>query len=308
MSAPQKRAAAQHLVESGQCSQRQVCRFLNLSRSSARYQARPRAEEKSLVERLHSFAKRRRRRGYRLAHQELQRGGMVINHKRVHRLWHQEGLTVPPRRSRKRIRGTGKPRLLEAVRPHQVWCLDFLHESTLSGSKMRILCVSDEFTRQSLAIEAGKSFRSEQVCAVLERPIQERGIPEALRMDNGPEFVALALRGLCHRKGINAAYIEPGKPWQNGYAESFHSRLRDEFLDGEVFTSAQEAQVRLEVWRRDWNTQRLHSSLGYLTPHEYAARWQQSLLNQSKTQATNEPWNGGRPPWLTRPDRLLRAV
>ena len=92
--------------------------------------------------------------------------------------------------------------------------------------------------------------------------IQERGTPDALRMDNGPEFVALALRGLCHRKGINPASIEPGKPWQNGFAESFHSRLRDEFLDGEVFTCAREAQVRLDAWRRDWNTLRLHSSLG----------------------------------------------
>ena len=208
---------------------------------------------------------------------------------RVHRLWRRQGLCVPPRRSRKRIRGTATPRQLEAQRPHQVWCLDFLQENTLSGSKLRLLCVSDEFTRQSLAIEVGKSFRSERVCEVLERLIQERGTPEALRMDNGPEFVALALRGLCCRKGINPSYIEPGKPWQNGYAESFHSRLRDEFLDGEVFTSAREAQVRLEVWRQDWNTQRLHSSLGYLTPQEYAARWEQSMVNELKTQAATGP-------------------
>jgi transposase InsO family protein len=154
--------------------------------------------------------------------------------------------------------------------------------------------VSDEFTRQSLAIEVGQSFRSEQVCAVLEGLIQERGVPEALRMDNGPEFVALALRGLCHRQSVNPAYIEPGKLLpkgrpQNGFAESFHSRLRDEFLDGEVFAGAREAQVRLNAWRRDWNTQRLHSSLGYLTPQEYAARWDQGVVNGSKTQATTGP-------------------
>jgi transposase InsO family protein len=190
---------------------------LNFSRSGARYQERPRADENQLVEHLHEFAKRRRRRGYRLVHQELQRAGMKVNHKRVHRLWRREGLSVPPRRSRKRIRGAAKPRLMEAQHPHQVWCLDFLEESTLRGSKLRILSVSDEFTRQSLAIEARHSFRCERVCVVLEGLMKKHGIPQALRMDNGPEFVALALRGLCHRKSINPSYIEPGRPWQNGY-------------------------------------------------------------------------------------------
>jgi len=269
-----------------------ACRFLNLSRSGARSQARPRVDELLLVEHLHEFAKRRRRRGYRLAHQELQRGGMKVNHKRVHRLWRREGLNVPARRSRKRIRGTAQPRLLEAGYPHQVWCLDFLEESTLDRGKLRLLCVSDEFTRQSLAIEVGHSFRSERVCAVLEELMKKHSVPQALRMDNGPEFVALALRGLCHRKDINPSYIDPGKPWQNGYAESFHSRLRDEFLDGEVFASAREAQVRLDAWRRDWNTRRLHSSLGYLTPREYAARWAENVLNVSNTKATTDHRTG----------------
>jgi transposase InsO family protein len=130
-----------------------------------------------------------------------------------------------------------------------------------------------EFTRESLAIEVGGSFRSERVCAVLEQLMTGRGRPGALRMDiigasrrNGPEFVALALRGLCHRSGIDPAYIEPGKPWQNGFAESFMARLRDEFLDGEAFLSVLEAQVRLGLWRRYWNEERLHSSLGYQTP------------------------------------------
>ena len=288
MSAPQRHHFVTFAQERG-LSQRGACRVAGLARSTVRYQPKATPEdsedEAALVERLQAFAKRRRRRGYRLAHQELQRGGMKVNHKRVHRLWRREGLSVPPRRRRKRIRGTIKPRLVEAQRPHQVWCLDFLEESTLSGNKLRLLCVSDEYTRQSLAIEVGRSFRSERVCQVLEGLIQEHGVPQALRMDNGPEFVALALRGLCHRQGINPAYIEPGKPWQNGYAESFHSRLRDEFLDGEVFTCAREAQVRLDAWRRDWNTQRLHSSLGYLTPQEYAARWHQSLVNEARTQA-----------------------
>jgi putative transposase len=172
-----------------------------------------------------------------------------------------------------------------AGQPNAIWCLDFLHDNTLGGDKLRVLCISDEFTRQSLSIEVDRTFRSERVCRVLEELMSHRGVPGALRMDNGPEFVALALRGLCYRRSINPAYIEPGKPWQNGFAESFHARLRDEFLDGEVFKSVLEAQVRLNSWRRDWNEERLHSSLGYVTPNEFAVRWQEKAENGSKTKA-----------------------
>jgi transposase InsO family protein len=170
--------------------------------------------------------------------------------------------------------------------PNRVWCLDFVEDRTLAGGKLRMLCVTDEFTRESLTIEVGHSFRSERVCSVLEGLIGSRGVPAALRMDNGPEFVALALRGLCYRRGIDPAYIEPGKPWQNGLAESFMARLRDEFLDGEVFLSVLEAQVRLSVWRRYWNEERLHSSLAYQTPAEFAARWAaNSMKNKAETKA-----------------------
>ena len=286
MSAPQKKAAARHLVEQGKCSQRLACRVIGLSRSSARYVARTRTDEAQLVERLKQLARKRRRRGYRLAHRKLRREGWVVNHKRVYRLWQREGLCVAPRRSRKRIRGTAiRPET--AVRPNHVWCLDFLEESTLSGGKLRLLCISDEFTRQSLAIEVGRSLRSERVCDALEKIIDQRGAPAALRMDNGPEFIALALRGLCHRRDINPSYIEPGKPWQNGFAESFHARLRDEYLDGEVFASVREAQVRLDCWRHDWNEARLHSSLEYLTPNEFAVRWAEGAENAEKTKAVS---------------------
>lgn len=198
---------------------------------------------------------------------------MKINHKRVYRLWKQEGLSVPARRTHKRLRGQQVPRSFAAHRPHAVWCLDFVQERTLCGKTLRVLCVTDEFTRQSLAIEVRGSLPSVQVCATLEALFHSHGLPGALRMDNGPEFVALALRGLCHRSGISSVYIEPGKPWQNGFAESFHARLRDEFMDGEAFLSVWDAQVRLEGWRRYWNEERLHSSLGYTAPAEFAAAW-----------------------------------
>jgi putative transposase len=187
------------------------------SRTVARYRARPeRHDEATLVERLRDIAKTKRRRGYRLAHRELRREGLEVNHKRVYRLWKSAGLSVPPRKSRKRLRRTGAAWEVEAERPDGVWCLDFAQDQTIQGAKVRILCVSDEFTRESLALEAGRSFKSERVCQVLEELFAARGKPAALRMDNGPEFVALALKGLCHRLGICGAYIEPGKPWQNG--------------------------------------------------------------------------------------------
>lgn len=213
--------------------------------------------------------------------------GKRINHKRVYRLWREERLCVPARRRYKRLRGTTPTpaRALTAERPNAVWCFDFVQEKTIHGQKLRVFCVSDarmqacdEFTRESLAIEVGTSFVSERVCQTLDTIMKERGVPSAFRMDNavaqaqhGPEFIALALRGLCHRRGIHAGYIDPGKPWQNGFAESFHSRLRDEFMDGEVFYGVKEAQVRLNGWRRYFNEERLHSSLGYQTPRQFVA-------------------------------------
>lgn len=230
------------------------------------------------MERLKRFAQnpRKRRRGYRLAHKDIEREwkkrGKALNHKRVHRLWRREGLSIAPRRHRKRLR-SGKPATERvATAPDSIWCFDFLEVKSVRGQKLRIFCVSDEFTRESLAIEVGASFRSDRVCATLENLMRQRGIPGAFRMDNGPEFIALALRGLCHRKGVEAGYIDPGKPWQNGFAESFHSRLRDEYLDGEVFWGVKDAQVGLDGYRRYFNEERLHSSLGYQTPLEFATQ------------------------------------
>ncbi len=295
MSAPQKRGFVR-LAGTRGLSERRACRLVGQSRSVARYRARPRrVDEAALVERLKEIARKKRRRGYRLAHRELRRHGWSINHKRVWRLWKREGLSVPPRKNRKRLqRGVCAARGLVADRPNTVWCLDFVEDRTLAGGRLRILCVTDEFTRESLAIETGICFRSERVCLLLEGLVESRGVPAALRMDNGPEFVALALRGLCHRRGIDAAYIEPGKPWQNGFAESFHARLRDEFLDGEAFLSVLDAQVRLGLWRRYYNEERLHSSLGYQTPAEFAFKWAgQEHKNRAETKAPGGPNNGG---------------
>ena len=222
--------------------------------------------------------------------------GKALNHKRVYRHWRREGLSVAPRRVRKRMRTGNSVGGLVACHPNAVWCFDFIEIRILSRQKLRVFCVNDEFTRENHAIEVETSFVSQKVCSVLEKLMAKHGIPSAFRMDNGPEFIALALRGLCHICGINAAYIDPGKPWQNGYAESFHSRLRDEYLDGEVFWGVRDTRVGLSNYRRYFNTERLHSSLGYLTPTEYAASYYHSRWYQYWGQTTDKThhinWTG----------------
>jgi transposase InsO family protein len=223
------------------------------------------------VERIRNLACKHPRFGYRRVGALLRRDGMRVNHKRVYRLWRREGLTVPKRATKKRGARPKQERPLQATQPNQVWSVDFLQDRTTSGQKLRLLTVTDEFTRESLAIEVGMSLKAKRVVETLARVIAERGeAPAYLRSDNGPEFVALALRGFLRGRGVATAYIEPGSPWQNGFAESFHSRFRDEFLDREVFASTVEAQVRTRIWQRWYNEERPHSSLGYQTPREFA--------------------------------------
>lgn len=294
MTAPQKRRFVVLAKEKG-LSERSACRLVRLSRTVARYRSCPkRHDNELLVERLKDIARKKRRRGYRLAHRQLRQEGWKVNHKRVHHLWKAAGLSVPARKSRKRLRRpVSTSRSIVADCPNSVWCIDFAQDRTIHGTKLRILCITDEFTRESLALETSRSFTSEQVCQVLERLVVSRGKPSALRTDNGPEFIALALKGLCHRNGISSAYIEPGKPWQNGFAESFVSRLRDEFLDGEALLSVLDARTRLGMWRQYYNEERLHSRIGYQTPQQLAAGWKESSRKTGETKEFVGATQGG---------------
>jgi putative transposase len=268
-------------------SQRRACALLQLARSTARYQSRSRQGESELVERIRSLATKHPRFGYRRVGALLRRDGLPVNPKRVYRLWRKEGLAVAQRATKKRGARPKQERPLPAMQPNQVWTVDFLQERTVSGQKLRILTVTDEFTRESLAIEVATSLTAQRVVSTLARVIGERGeAPAYLRSDNGPEFVALALRGFLRGRGVATAYIEPGSPWQNGFAESFHSRLRDEFLEREVFLSLVDAQVRASLWRRWYNEERPHSSLGYQTPREFARRWR---AEQAGKAGANKP-------------------
>jgi putative transposase len=255
-------------------SQRRACSLLALARSTARYQPRFPKAESELVERIRTLASKHPRLGYRRVGALLRRQGQPVNPKRVYRLWRREGLAVPKRAPKKRGKRPKQKRPLSATQPDQVWTVDFLQDQTTSGQKLRLLTVTDEFTRESLAIEVGRSLTAKRVVETLTEVIAERGrAPEYLRSDNRPEFVAQALRGFLRGRGVTTSYIEPGSPWQNGFAESFPSRFRDEFLNREVFVSTVETAVRTRVWRRWYNEERPHSSLGYQTPSEFATRW-----------------------------------
>jgi len=208
--------------------------------------------------------------GYRMAHALVKDEFAPLNVKRVHRVWKEEKLGRMKRYRKKR---TGSTVPCAAIAPNHVWCVDLCFDSCLNGTKLKILSVKDEFTREVLALEVGTNFRSVHVRRVLEEVIGRRPAPKFFRSDNGPEFIARCLAVFLSRNRIDSHFIEPGAPWQNGHAESFVSRLRDDILDVEVFHNLADAQVKLAVYRRYYNEQRPHSSLGYRTPASFAAQF-----------------------------------
>lgn len=244
-----------------------ACVLVGLSKSSWHYQAKPR-QDSELRQWIHDLAQQYPRRGYRFIHALLVRGGVTINKKRVRRLWREEGLAIKPKVSRKFRTGATIP--MQAEYADHVWTYDFIFDQTLQGTTLKILTLTDEFTRQSLALQVAASFTSLEVKDVLRDMLARRGSPAFLRSDNGSEFIARDLGIWLAIQDIGTRFIEPGKPWQNGFAESFHSRLRAECLNQEVFYSAKHAQVLLDDWRAFYNARRPHSSLGYRTPDEFA--------------------------------------
>jgi transposase InsO family protein len=203
----------------------------------------------------------------------LKAEGWRVNRKRVHRLWRQEGLKVPLRqRKRRRVGwqgGSGGRR--RAEHKDEVWSYDFVMDQTIDGRRLKILPIVDEFTRECLAIVVARSMTAPEVVGTLSRLVADRGAPKYLRSDNGPEFIAEAVKEWLAAAGTATLYIEPGSPWENPYSESFNSRFRDEILNREVFTSLMEARVLLEDYRKEYNHRRPHSALGYRTPAAFAA-------------------------------------
>lgn len=225
-------------------------------------------DEEQLSGRVVELASRYGRYGYRRITALLQAEGWRVNHKRVERLWRQEGLKVPckqPKRSRLWL-GDGSCLRLRPLFAGHVWSYDFVAERTQDGRPLRILNVIDEYTRECLAVKVARRLDHEDVQACLTELFCERGVPVHLRSDNGPEFIANALREWLHRLSVKPLFIEPGSPWENGYVESFNGKMRDELLNREIFYTLREAQILIERWRKEYNTIRPHSSLGYHPP------------------------------------------
>jgi transposase InsO family protein len=236
--------------------------------STQRYQPQIRNDELQLRARIIDLAKQYGRYGYRRITALLQAEGWQVNHKRVERIWRQEGLKVPqrqPKRSRLWLNDGSCIRKKPEYRNH-VWAYDFVFDRTHDGRALRLLTIVDEYTRECLAIKVARRLNSRDVLSTLAGLFLQKGIPEYIRSDNGPEFAAKAVREWLQRLGVQTLFIEPGSPWENGYNESFNGKLRDELLNGEIFTTLLEAQVLVEQWREEYNTVRPHSSLGYRPP------------------------------------------
>jgi putative transposase len=263
-----RRADADWLRKEYAASERRVCGLLGMAASSYRYQ-RTRCDDE-LRTRLVELARKKPRFGYRRLQVLLERGGERVNHKRVQRVYREAGLVLR-RKKRKHCVREGQP-LLERTAANQEWGLDFAHDAVECGRAIRVLSVVDAYTRECPALEVDTSFASRRVTRVLDGIIVERGVPGAIRVDNGPEFSSRHFLAWCIERRIELIQIQPGKPTQNARVESFHGRLREECLNVNWFQNLFDAKRKIAEWRVEYNEERPHSSLGYLTPNEFAAR------------------------------------
>jgi len=258
-------------------SERRACKVLGQPRGTQRYSKRRAADEAKLLEEMRRIARKRPRFGSPRIHDALGKRGWSVNHKRIERLWREEGMQVPKKQHKKRRSPCGGSAnscvRKRALRPNHVWSYDFVEDRTENNRKLRMLVVIDEFTRESLAIEVAWSFTAAQVVEVLGYLFAVRGVPEHIRSDNGPEFVARVVTRWLYRAGVKTLFIAKGSPWENGYVESFNSRFRDELLNRELFVGLEDARWVVDRWRLDYNHHRPHSSLEYQTPATFAARW-----------------------------------
>jgi putative transposase len=263
-----QRQAAGHLQSEFECSERRACSLLGVSRATMRYETR-RVIAPELIVDLAQIASERPRFGYRRLHVMLKRKGWTVNRKLVLRLVRENGWLVGRRRLRKKLAAV--PRVLppQPTRPNESWAMDFVHDGIANGRTFRTLNIVDRFTRECLAIEVDTSLTGSRVVAVLALVAAIRGRPQNIRVDNGPEFISVVLDAWACENQVALHFINRGKPTQNGHIESFNGKLRDECLNANWFTNLHDAQRRIELWRRDYNEVRPHSSLNYLTPIEY---------------------------------------
>jgi putative transposase len=255
-------------------SERRACKALGVPRSTQRYQPQEDGDEvRRLVARMHELVRQYPRYGYRFIGAKLRQEGWHVNTKKIYRLWRREGFKVPRKtRKRRRLGHSGNSCVRRrAEHPDHVWAWDFIHDRTTTGRPLKWFAINDEYTRECLALEVDRSITADRVLDILTNLFLTRGVPRHIRSDNGPEFIARAIRRHGEQAGLEMLYIEPGSPWENGFAESFFSRLRDELLNCEEFANLAEARWFARRRQGEHNHERPHSSLGYQTPSAFAA-------------------------------------
>lgn len=254
-------------------SQRRACSLIGISRNTLRYRSRRKMRDETLRKRMRELSERRRRFGSPRIHVLLKREGLVVNHKRTERIYAEEGLSLRVRKRKKRT-AMARVELPSPERPNQRWSMDFVQDQLADGRRFRTLTIVDSFTRECPALEVDTSIGGKRVARVLDRLAFLRGLPEAITIDNGPEFTSNALDEWAYRNNVKLDFIRPGKPVENAYIESFNGKFRDECLNDNWFLSLDDAREIIEAWRIDYNRQRPHSSLDNLTPMEYVEKFE----------------------------------
>jgi len=252
-------------------SQRQACSLIGISRNTLRWVSCKKAQDEALRVRMRELSEQRRRFGSPRIHVLLKREGFVVNHKRTERIYRAEGLSLRVRKRKKRA-AVARIELPVPERPNQRWSMDFVQDQLADGRRFRTLTIVDSFTRECPALEVDTSIGGKRVARVLDRLAFLRGLPEAITIDNGPEFTSNALDEWAYRNNVKLDFIRPGKPIENAYIESFNGKFRDECLNDNWFLSLEDARKIIEAWRIDYNRHRPHSSLDNLTPMEYAEK------------------------------------
>lgn len=271
-----KRQAAEYAVESLGQSANRSCRLVGIWRATYDYKAIRHGDDE-LRSRLRELAERRRRFGCARLHVILKREGLVVNHKKTERIYREEGLSLRLKKCKKKV-AMIRVKLPEPQHANQRWSMDFASDSTCAGRRFRVLVIVDDFSRECPAIEVDTSLGGGRVVNVLQRLVGTRGLPEAITTDNGPEFTGKTVDEWTYRNGVKLNFIRPGKPVENGFAESFIGRLRDEYLNENWFVTIKDAREAIKAWRIDYNESRPHSSLKYLSPMEYAKSDQKTLI------------------------------
>jgi putative transposase len=262
-----------HVQKTFDLSERRACQAIGQPRSTQRYVGQRASIDEALGSRMSELSRENPRYGYRRVWALLRREGWEVNKKRVLRLWREQGLKVPQKQHKsRRLVGSSENGVTRrrAEYPGHIWSYDFAMDSTEDGRRLKVMPVVDEYTRECLSLEGERSIKAYGVIDTLRRLFIERGEPDYIRSDNGPEFIAEAIKEWLAISGVKTLYIEPGSPWENAYSETFISRMRDELLERELFVNLKEAQVLLEDYRDHYNHHRPHGALGYLTPMEFA--------------------------------------